>query len=221
MALCLLCQQTLKKRVLFSDILLLKKEREGICLDCRQGFSPISDIHCPTCFKEGEKNVCSDCLYWEKQGAAVSHESLYRYNEHMADYFSRYKFVGDYLLRTVFATELQTYFKDKRGYAFVPIPISDKRMAERGFNQVTGLLSSAGLSFQEILQKEDTKKQSDKTRQERLELKQPFSIVENTAVPENIILIDDIYTTGSTVQLAKQVLMKNGAKIVASFSLAR
>ncbi|XMB95300.1 ComF family protein [Streptococcus sp. VEG1o] len=139
----------------------------------------------------------------------------------MANYISRYKFFGDYLLRMVFATELKEYFKDKEADVLVPIPISEKRMGERGFNQVTGLLTAAGLSFQEILQKEDTKKQSEKTRQERLTLHQPFSIVAKVDVPDKIILIDDIYTTGATIQLAKQLLMKNGAKTVTSFSLAR
>ncbi|MGT2716653.1 ComF family protein [Streptococcus respiraculi] len=218
---CLLCQQSLKNRVLFSDILLLKKEKEEVCVDCKKRFLPISETHCPTCFKEGEEKVCSDCHYWQDKGTGVSHESLYRYNEAMADYISRYKFIGDYLLRTVFATELRIYFKDKRGHTLVPIPISEQRMAERGFNQVTGLLNAAGLSFQEILQKEATKKQSDKNRQERLALKQPFSIVEKTAIPEKLILVDDIYTTGATIWLAKQLLMKNGAKTVTSFSLAR
>lgn len=103
----------------------------------------------------------------------------------------------------------------------VPIPISEQRMAERGFNQVIGLLTVAGLSFQEVLQKEDTQKQSEKTRQERLALCQPFSIIEKVAIPSNILLVDDVYTTGATIQFAKQILMKNGAKTVTSFSLAR
>lgn len=221
MTLCLLCQQSLKNRVLFSDILLLKKEKDGVCIDCKEQFLLISERHCPTCFKEGEEKICSDCLYWQDKGDEVAHESLYRYNQAMADYVSRYKFFGDYLLRSVFAADLQTYFKDKSDYTLVPIPINEQRMAERGFNQVTGMLSTAGLPFQEILQKENTKKQSEKTRQERLELQQPFSIVEKSDIPKRVILVDDIYTTGATIQLAKQVLMKNGAKMISSFSLAR
>ncbi|WP_242236946.1 ComF family protein [Streptococcus acidominimus] len=151
----------------------------------------------------------------------VAHESLYRYNDQMADYISRYKFAGDYLLRNVFMAELKNYFGDKMDKTLVPIPISEQRMAERGFNQVIGLLTVAGLSFQEVLQKEDTQKQSEKTRQERLALCQPFSIIEKVAIPSNVILVDDVYTTGTTIQFAKQILMKNGAKTVTSFSLAR
>ncbi|MER0123737.1 ComF family protein [Streptococcus sp. ZJ93] len=221
MARCLLCQQVLKKRILFSDLLLLKREEEGICTECQEKFSPISARHCPTCFKEGEETNCSDCLYWASKGLEVAHESLYRYNTQMAEYISQYKFIGDYLLRTVFAAELHQYFKNKTDYTLVPIPISEKRMAERGFNQVTGLLSAAGLSFVDLLQKEETKKQSEKNRTERLASKQPFAIATHMDVPEKIILIDDIYTTGATIQLARQILMKNGAKTVTSFSLAR
>lgn len=221
MALCLLCQQNLNKRILFSDILLLREEKEEACIDCKGKFLPISETHCPSCFKEGEKKVCSDCLYWLEKGETVAHQSLYRYNQPMAAYMSRYKFIGDYLLRMVFASELKKYFKNKTATVLVPIPISEKRMAERGFNQVIGLLTAAGLSFQELLQKEDTKKQSEKTRQERLRLAQPFSLIENTDLPDRIILIDDVYTTGTTIQLAKRMLMKNGAKTVTSFSLAR
>ncbi|WP_237376950.1 ComF family protein [Streptococcus zhangguiae] len=139
----------------------------------------------------------------------------------MADYISRYKFIGDYLLRIIFADKLKQYFKNKVGYCPVPIPISNQRMKERGFNQVTELLSAAGVRFTALLQKEDTKKQSEKTRKERLALQQPFSVIDKMAIPDKIILIDDVYTTGATIQLAKKVLMKNGAKTVISFSLAR
>ncbi|OLF47786.1 amidophosphoribosyltransferase [Streptococcus acidominimus] len=221
MTACLLCQQALKKRTLFSDIFLLKKEKEGVCTDCKEKFLLISETHCPTCFKEGENKSCSDCLYWNEKGMTVAHESLYRYNTQMADYISRYKFAGDYLLRNVFMAELKNYFGDKMDKTLVPIPVSKQRMAERGFNQVIGLLTVAGLSFQEVLQKEDTQKQSEKTRQERLALCQPFSIIEKVAIPSNILLVDDVYTTGTTIQFAKQILMKNGAKTVTSFSLAR
>lgn len=218
---CLLCQQEVKKSFLFSEIFLFSKASLTSCATCQAGFAPISESHCPTCFKAEELSQCQDCLYWKKQKEEVSHESLYCYNDRMADYMSRYKFWGDYLLRYVFADELRVYMKTKSEYTLVPIPISDRRMAERGFNQVTGLLEAARLPFVELLCKDDGQRQSEKTRKERLESQQSFSIKQGRKVPSKILLVDDVYTTGATIHRAKQVLMKNGAKIVKSFSLAR
>lgn len=218
---CLLCQESIHSRQTFSEIFFIQKQEGDICKICQNSFQKISPQHCSRCFKEGAKDVCQDCLYWEQHEHVIAHESLYQYNEAMAQFFSQYKFQGDYLLRKVFRKDLNQYFKKWSDYTVVPIPISSERMAERGFNQVTGLLEAAGIPYLELLEKQETQKQSEKTRQERLQLEQPFSIKENRDLPDKILLVDDIYTTGATIMLAKEILMKKCKKEIKTFSLAR
>lgn len=218
---CLLCQTPMAERQTFTEILFFTEKRPSICTMCRDDFQPIPKEHCPRCCKPNTSETCIDCQYWNKQNQEVSHESLFLYNDAMATYFSRYKFEGDYLLRYAFAKELIAYLQSRTDYTIVPIPISTERMTERGFNQVTGLLEVARISYQSLLTKSDTKKQSEKTRRERLQTEQSFSLATTEALPEKILLVDDIYTTGVTLMHAKQVLMKNGAKEIKTFSLAR
>ncbi|MCJ7968832.1 MAG: hypothetical protein MUW51_07580 [Lactococcus lactis] len=56
----------------------------------------------------------------------------------------------------------------------VPIPISPKRLEERGFNQVTAFLQQD--NFIELLEKENSVKQSSLNRKERLESPNPFRL---------------------------------------------
>lgn len=218
---CLLCQTPITGRQTFSEILFFKETKPSICTKCRDDFQPIPKEHCPRCYKPNTNEVCLDCQYWNKQNQEVSHESLFLYNDAMAAYFSRYKFEGDYLLRYALAKELSAYLQSRADYTIIPIPISTERMAERGFNQVTGLLEASRIPYQSLLTKSDTKKQSEKTRRERLQTAQSFSLATTEVLPDKILLVDDIYTTGATLLHAKNLLMKNGAKEIKTFSLAR
>ncbi|WP_447447913.1 ComF family protein [Streptococcus dentiloxodontae] len=139
----------------------------------------------------------------------------------MKDYFSHYKFMGDYLLRQVFQDEVISYLKVylKQGFTLVPVPLSPERMAERGFNQVIGLIGS--LPYSQPFQKIDIAKQSAQDRKGRISSCNPFSLNGNQELPNKILLIDDIYTTGATLHHLVTLLQKSGVTEIESFSLAR
>ena len=159
-----MCQEELQERQLFSEILLLKRKKNSLCPDCQLEFEPISSPICQLCCKKNQTTPCSDCLYWESQGKEVNHQALYHYNDKMMEYFSLYKFHGDYLLRKVFAKEVKLALLSHKGFTIVPIPISDLRQEERGFNQVTAILEETGLPFLPLLKKEHSQKQSETIR---------------------------------------------------------
>ena len=236
---CLICSITLRDNLKFIDLLLLQRSYENICQECSATFIKISDTHCPTCYKEGVIESCIDCSYWKKQNKEVTHKSIFRYNQAMKDFFRRYKFQGDYLLRKVFAPvlkkELHNYKDYKvatrmtynRGQGDETTTLDEKplrlvlKFKKRGFNQVEGLLEAAKIPYQDLLNKKDSETQSSKNREGRLQNVGNFTIKENSEIPSKILLIDDIYTTGATLQYAKRSLLENGAKEIMTFSLAR
>ena len=218
---CLLCGQTTKSDLTFSHLLLLKNERNYLCIACDSTFEKIGEDHCPNCMKIDVSTKCQDCKLWCKEGIQVSHKAIFTYNQAMKDFFSRYKFDGDFLLRKVFAPVLANGLKKYGDYQFVVIPLSPERLLERGFNQVEGLVEAAGFSFKDILGKREESASSSKSRLERLATEIPFFIKDGISLPKKILLIDDIYTTGATVNRVKRLLEEAGALEVKTFSLVR
>ncbi|WP_249937878.1 ComF family protein [Niallia circulans] len=61
-----------------------------------------------------------------------------------------------------------------------------------------------------------------KTRKQRLQIENIFKIEQKEAViAQDIVLVDDIYTTGATLRNAAKVLKEAGAKSITSFTIAR
>ena len=218
---CVLCDSLLDEKLTFCDLLTLTKPKARACDTCFEKFQRISAQHCPKCYRDGASEVCMDCQVWIEKGKEVCHKSCFVYNEAMKDFFSQYKFQGDYALYSVFTEVLQKELKVYRDYALVPIPVSAEKYQTRGFNQVTALFEGTKLPFKEVLEKHDTIAQSSKTREERLQSQQCFKVKDKVTIPAKILLIDDIYTTGATLQLAKDILVEAGVKEILTFSLSR
>ena len=114
----------------------------------------------------------------------------------------------------------------------IPIPLSKKRKLERGFNQTEllsdGLLKHASTStFFEVnnhilLKIKDTESQTKKNRTERLKnLRDCFSVQDPAKIAgRNIILLDDVITTGATFEEARKTLETAGARKVVAIAVA-
>ncbi len=218
---CLLCGQTMKTVLTFSSLLLLKNDESCLCSDCDPTFERIGEENCPNCMKTGLSTKCQDCQLWCKEGVEVNHRAIFVYNQAMKDFFSRYKFDGDFLLRKVFASFLSEELKKYKDYQFVVIPLSPERLLDRGFNQVEGLVEAAGFKYLDLLEKREERASSSKSRSERLTTELPFFIKSGVSIPKKILLIDDIYTTGTTINRVKKLLEDAGAEDVKTFSLVR
>lgn len=218
---CLLCHENLRQAIAFGQLFTLGAATNQVCENCLAGFAAISEHHCPTCYKDETDDVCQDCQFWANQEIAVQHQALFRYNERMKEFFSTYKFEGDYELRKVFSDIVKKQLKKYRGYTLVPVPLGPDRLEKRGFNQVEGLLEASGMSYKNLLSKRDIKASSSKNRQERLETEFAFQIREGEELPLKILLVDDIYTTGTTLNRLKKYLQDQGCPDVCTFSLAR
>jgi len=114
----------------------------------------------------------------------------------------------------------------------IPIPLSKKSLRKRGFNQVELIAreivtldnnNSFTLDTNVLYKIKDTKNQmSIKDKQERLtNLRGAFDIKNKEKIEQkNIILLDDIQTTGATLNEAKKVLKNAGARNIISFTIA-
>ncbi|EAF5658649.1 ComF family protein [Listeria innocua] len=215
---CLLCLQPVKQAASWESSWLFSEE-VLCCTNCLVGFEKLTGPLCNMCSKESSDEFCKDCqgreLYLNRN------RSLYQYNDFAKEYMKRFKFQGDYIIGAIFQKELKKYFAASK-MTIVPIPVSGARKLERGFNQTTAILKQSDLRYQEFLAKKHSEKQSKKTKRERLETEQVFYLSEEIGSSEKeIILFDDIYTTGSTLNLAAQVLKESGVKKVSSLTIFR
>lgn len=218
---CILCSKFINYQLKFTDIIFLRKIENKVCQNCLASFTEISENHCERCFKSGMKEMCGDCQNWLKKGEEVNHQAIYKYDEAMKEYFKMYKFSGHYQLRQVFAQEIKKVINKYKNYTVVPIPVSLERLEERGFCQVTAILEWCNIPYIQAFTKNYSENQSRKNKVDRLETEGTFSIIKGYKLPTKILLFDDIYTTGATINQARQVLKEEGIKEIKSLSIAR
>lgn len=99
----------------------------------------------------------------------------------------------------------------------IPIPLHRRRHRLRGFNQseivakhlgkMTGIPVESGKVFR-VRATKPQKQLNDKER--RKNLKQAFAVKKGWKIPKNVLLIDDIYTTGSTIDTVAALLKTKG-----------
>ncbi|WP_226643231.1 ComF family protein [Mesobacillus subterraneus] len=230
---CLICHEEIEA-ILSWNAFLGKEETQKICGECNENFVPITGEVCQICgrpfaFLEAEyrvENRCLDCKRWEEDwhwgGSLDQNRSLYRYTDFAKDVIAKFKFRGDYVLAEIFAKDLRQALQDFQYDYIAPIPLSEERLYERGFNQAEAIITKAGFEPTYLLSRVHTEKQSKKSRSERIHLQQVFKVDTDLNLnSKTIVLIDDIYTTGSTLRHAAKILKDNGAAKVYSFTLAR
>ncbi|MFC3931734.1 phosphoribosyltransferase family protein [Streptococcus dentapri] len=221
--LCLICSKSVSSQNHFTSLILTHRKQDTICPECWSQFERIESPHCPHCCKAGISEICQDCQYWQNKGNLVDHQALFTYNQAMKNYFSSYKFQGDYLLRKIFSSLIKNELKKYKDYTIVPIPLSDTSYHKRRFNQVIGFLDDGEIAYRNLLlvNKKDKAAQSSKRKEERLKTKQFLKVRDQQKLPSKILLVDDIYTTGATLALARELLDEKGVKTIKTFSLAR
>lgn len=226
---CNYCSQTISRNLTIKEIFIPKKlMSEQLCSQCVKEFQRLSKKECCYgCQRQTKERYCSDCSKWQQCYPKYDfhHEALFSYNQAMQEWFEEYKFKGNYTLRYSFVPFLRTYFKKKKNILVIPMPLSKERMSVRGFNQVEGLLEAADIVYQPYLMRvTDGVSQVQKTRKERLTLKQPFELTkegQKAVSNKDILLVDDIYTTGRTIFHAAQVILENHPSNLYTFSIAR
>ncbi len=128
---------------------------------------------------------------------------------------------------------LEKYFEEDSGYCqgftVAPVPLHFNKMKERGFDQAFLIARQVAKTLKLPLEGgmlrrvKATEPQATMTRTERARnIKGAFEVNRPELVSgKNILLIDDVFTTGATVNEAAKTLKKNGAGKVYVFTLGR
>ncbi|MEM6997294.1 MAG: phosphoribosyltransferase family protein [Patescibacteria group bacterium] len=120
--------------------------------------------------------------------------------------------------------EISPDYLDEFGVTHVPSAYS--RVRERGFDHAAvvahELASRKQLASHQLLRRVGTSKQVGSSRAARLrQAKEQYAIAASRVVPERILLVDDIYTTGATLTACTKLLKQAGAKHVYGAVLIR
>jgi len=203
----------------------------ALCPQCIDSFLPVDEENsCPICgMPVGTRSVCGRCLS-EKQ---LFQEGLYGfyYENRLRDAIHSFKFsgrkdVGRQLVGLV-ASRIVSF--STKFDCIVPLPVTEKRLRQRGFNQSFILAEEISKMtgkpvYHSVLYKtKETQDQYTLSRDDRKRnIKGAFALVDGADLKgKKALLVDDLYTTGQTAREATRVLSRGKTESVVFFALAR
>ena len=201
---------------------------------------------CGFCGKLDKNSLCNKCKiriqknaickiedYRETTSFFDEHLYLFQYDGEIRNAILNFKFNEQAYIYKTFLEILKNNEKIctqiKKYDIIMPIPISKKRFKQRGYNQsaliARNLAKTLNIDYKEnvLVKIKNNKPQSELGQHERsANVKDVYKLKETKKVyKKNILLIDDIYTTGSTANECAKILKENNANIVGIFTLAK
>ncbi len=206
------------------------------CPACAGDIRYIAAPICPACGAPapegaGAETLCGDCLTAPKPFhlarsvavfAGVLLEIIHRFK------YRRHPELGRFLGRLM--TERACAGVQVRDYSvIVPVPLHVRRLRERGFNQSLLLARAVAarygvpVDFLSLKRERDTPPQTTMGRRERqANIRGAFRVADGNIIRDrSVLLIDDVYTTGSTLAECARALLDSGAARVGVLTLAR
>lgn len=192
-----------------------------ICRECADRLRYVGEPACMKCGKalqDKRQEYCFDCS--RKKHLYDRGVSLYHYGS-VKDCIYRFKYGGRQEYAAFFGQEMARRLGRQivawRPDALVPVPLHPRRLRDRGYNQALLLARETGRRLQ-IPVLEDWLLRVKNTRPQKLldgrerqnNLKKAFKISRNDVKLNTIVIIDDIYTTGSTVDEIAAVCRRHG-----------
>lgn len=207
------------------------KTHRYICESCLDSFEQITDPICEKCGKPVLKSggVCPECAKGDREFFLARSFGLYKPGRGMAKAIAGLKYEREKALSNDLAPLLgwgKTGDLLEEADALTFVPLSRKKLKDRKFNQAELLARKVsritGISlFQTLVKSEPTEPQAELSREERLENVRGSFDYEETIDHDRVLLIDDVFTTGSTADECSRVLKEAGAERVYVATLAR
>ncbi|MBF0533069.1 MAG: ComF family protein [Candidatus Omnitrophica bacterium] len=220
--LCLLCRKKILPRAGCPTLCAicqsrLVKNTPPFCVKCSRPLPGAPTVLCPSC----RKNQPNFDFAWCARTYTAPLKSL----------IYTFKYGGKTQMRHLFAAEIQQFiaasnFDIRQFDALVPIPLHPARWRERGYNQSELLAKTLSALYaipvKSLLRRvKPTRFQAGLTRKERwTNISGAFRMNASTLPDKNLLLVDDLLTTGATASEAALTLKNAGAELVGVLTLA-
>ena len=202
-----------------------------VCKKCRLKIKYVQSPYCMKCgkgVKSEETELCGDC----RNGVHffTAQRALYEYDTMKAAIY-RFKYEGRREYAEFFGRELAQKLGDRillwKPDVIVPVPLHKEREKQRGYNQAALIAKELGrrldipVDVKYISRVRKTLAQKNLNGKERQNnLKNAFKISQNDVKLNTVIVVDDIYTTGATMDEMAECLKRAGVREVYCISLA-
>jgi len=212
----------------------LHELQNGLCVHCRQDIPLIRSPLCTVCGREMRDSaegdhICGNCLH--KSPFFTSARGVVRYQDPVVNLLHRLKYQTDYSVLPALQeiVGMMAPVRISQNDRIIPVPLHKRRLRFRGFNQSLLLADlffpkQHKLLLRNILQRiRNTDPQTGLNGiARRKNLKDAFLVCEPSRVrSRKIFLIDDVFTTGTTVSECSRVLLAAGASEIHVLTLAR
>lgn len=213
-------------------------EDRGIsfCPSCSQDFHRITSPLCPVCGTPFASlvqadHLCEDCLRerpcYEAAAAPYLYEGTIMRAIHQFKYRAKTLLAGP--LGSILARFAEGWVEESSGLLTMPVPLHPKRLKERGFNQSLLLARHVArrldteLDFLSLRRLKYTLPQIGLKKGERQKnVKGAFGLEDpETVRGKTVLLVDDVATTGNTLNECARILKRAGPKKVLCLTLAR
>lgn len=201
---------------------LLRPGEGRICPACREGLPYIGEPLCKSCGKPlgcEEQELCGDCR--RRPHEFVCGRAVFLYEKSFRRSVQRMKYQNHREYLDFYGEELaafgERYLRSWGIQTILPVPVNERKRRERGFDQSVLLARKVsaltGIPVEEraLFRSRYTLPQKDlDARQRRRNLKSAFTLRDSSRLREPLLLLDDIYTTGSTMDEVCRELKRNG-----------
>ena len=214
------------KRCIACDKVLLNIEKEmGFCRACSKKIKLVGPDYCLKCGTpiNNKEELCHNC----KNGSHFfeQNKAIFIYTGEMKNAMYRFKYANRRCYGKVFADHaLKCYgnwLKEQKIDAIIPVPMYKPKERQRGYNQAAVFARALGAKINIPVEEGIVIRQTDTTAMKQLnQLKRKKNLLKAFTTSKNIVqfrkvlIVDDIYTTGTTLDEVSRALKNGGVKEV-------
>ncbi len=199
----------------------------GLCENCLQDLPWHTTHQCPQCALNSDGRTCGGCLAAPPSFDATT--ALFTYDFPLDRLLQQYKYRGNLQLANTFAAMLHEKLLKNPGKTdlIMPMPMHAKRLQDRGFNQaleiakIVSKLTNIPLDYNACQRIKFTVPQASLPLKERSKNIRGVFNCQKDLSGLNIAIIDDVMTTGASLDEFAKTLKKAGAEHVECWVIAR